>query len=405
MPITNPEIQHRIQRIERSLDQVGSLLVPVEINDGVKKAITLSTIDPDMALGRARKVLDFIISDLYKREFGRTPGTQPLENLVQQLAKTGKVPRTMVAYANSVREFGNVGIHASGEAITQEDVVSSLENLMRLVAWYCEQVRPTGEEKSRAETKQKSQENRDWQAMNDAVAPGLMDAVVAPPSPQAAPQPSSAVPGLPRAVLPSQKPSPPSIVKWIGAVAFVLCVAAGAGLWFLRHNQGSSASHQVFLKHKYDGIALMRSGDADGAIKDLRSALSMEPNDSYTHYSLAEALAQQGDLKGAITEYRESLRIRPHESYAEIGLANALFRAGNLDESIAEYRVITTANYSFPLDPSASAEVHNNYGLALLLKGDAGDAAAQFRLAMNAKPGWQEPEDNLKKALRSQASY
>src|SRR5580704_6047520 len=146
MTIPGPELQQRIRRIEHGLSQVGTLLVPVEISDGVKKAITLSNIDPDMALGRARKVLDFIIADLYKREFGRPPGTQPLQNSVQQLAKAGKLPRTMVAYANSVRELGNVGIHGSGEAITEEDVVSSLENLMRLVAWYCEQVRPGGSE-------------------------------------------------------------------------------------------------------------------------------------------------------------------------------------------------------------------------------------------------------------------
>ena len=51
----NPELQQRIQRIEYGLEQVGSLLVPVEISDGVKKAITLCNIDPEMALGRARK--------------------------------------------------------------------------------------------------------------------------------------------------------------------------------------------------------------------------------------------------------------------------------------------------------------------------------------------------------------
>jgi hypothetical protein len=141
----DPELQQRIQRIEYGLEQVGSLLVPVEISDGVKKAITLCNIDPEMALGRARKVLDFILADLYKREFARPAGTQPLENLIQQLAKANKLPRTMVAYANSVRELGNVGIHGSGEAITQDDVISSLENLMRLVAWYCDQVRPSGD--------------------------------------------------------------------------------------------------------------------------------------------------------------------------------------------------------------------------------------------------------------------
>ena len=148
MNLPSSEFQQRIRRIESGLDQVGSLLVPVEISDGIKKAITLCNIDPEMALGRARKVLDFIIADLYKRELVKSAGTQPLENLIQQLSKAGKLPRTMVAYANSVRELGNVGIHTSGEAISEDDVVSSLENLMRLVAWYCEQVRPTAEEKN-----------------------------------------------------------------------------------------------------------------------------------------------------------------------------------------------------------------------------------------------------------------
>jgi hypothetical protein len=67
----NFDVPQRLKRIEQSLGQVGSLLVPVEISDGVKKAITLTEFDPEMALGRARKVLDFIISDLYKRGFGR----------------------------------------------------------------------------------------------------------------------------------------------------------------------------------------------------------------------------------------------------------------------------------------------------------------------------------------------
>jgi hypothetical protein len=145
MPLPDSELQHRIQRIERGLDQVGSLLVPVEISDGVKKAITLCNIDPEMALGRSRKVLDFIIGDLYKRQLGKSAGTQPLENLIQQLAKSGKLPGTMVAYANSVRELGNVGVHGHSVKVCEEDVVSSLENPMRLVAWYCDQVRPTAE--------------------------------------------------------------------------------------------------------------------------------------------------------------------------------------------------------------------------------------------------------------------
>ena len=201
-------------------------------------------------------------------------------------------------------------------------------------------------------------------------------------------------------------------IRWIVSAALAACVVAGAVVWWSRHDYGAnyenSSRHKVFLKHKYDGIDLMRGGHVDEAIKEYRDALAMEPNDDYTHFSLAEALAQQGDLRGAIAEYRESLRLRPGQSNAEVGLANALFRAGNLDGAISEYRAITNANRKddWSLDPSTTALVHNNYGLALLEKGDAEDAVLEFRLAIKAKPGWQEPEDNLRKALaRSQTGH
>ncbi len=209
----NSELQQRIRRIEYGLEQVGSLLVPIEISDGVKKAITLCNIDPEMALGRARKVLDFILADLYKREFARPAGTQPLENLIQQLAKAGKLPRTMVAYANSVRELGNVGIHGSGEAITQDDVVSSLENLMRLVAWYCEQVRPTADEKSAAVVPPEDSKLAHSEAhpAGDAATSGTTSAdTVIPPAPPPPPKP---VDQAPPSLAPKDVPAAPEPAK------------------------------------------------------------------------------------------------------------------------------------------------------------------------------------------------
>ena len=137
------ELQQRLQRIEQNLNQVGILLVPSEINAGIKQAIVLTTVYADSALASARKVLDFIASDLYQREFKRSPGTQPLENKLRELEKAGILPRRLAAYAANVRELGNLGAHGNPTEVTADDVVSSLENLMKLVAWYCEQVRPS----------------------------------------------------------------------------------------------------------------------------------------------------------------------------------------------------------------------------------------------------------------------
>lgn len=128
-------LKERLKRIGERLDQVGSLLVPRDISDGVRQAIILTNMYVDVAFASARKVLDFIAPDLCRREYKRNPGSQPLENILQQLSRVGKLPKRLAAYANNVRELGNLGTHADRQEVTQEDVVSSLINLVKLVAW------------------------------------------------------------------------------------------------------------------------------------------------------------------------------------------------------------------------------------------------------------------------------
>ncbi len=499
MTIPGPELQQRIRRIEHGLSQVGTLLVPVEISDGVKKAITLANIDPDMALGRARKVLDFIISDLYKREFGRSPGTQPLENSVQQLAKAGKLPRTMVAYANSVRELGNVGIHGSGEAVTEDDVVSSLENLMRLVAWYCDQVRPGASEetivpepppvvddkqaekdraeierieKERVEKEQAEKERAEKQRAEkerlekerlekerlekerlekerlekerlekerlekerlekerlekerlekerlekerlekerlekerlekerlekerlekerlreeERLEKERLEKERLEKERLEKERLEKERLEKERLEKEKQKTLPRTSRKPFVAVLLAACVLGGALWWWF--NDSPAARHSEFLKHKYDGIALLKSGNYADARQELLSAYSFDPNDDYVYFCLGEAEYHLGNLRYAIDYYQRSLKLKPDASYAQIGLADALLRSGDVDGAIAGYKAILSAN--FQLDPSTLAQVHNNYGEALLKKGDFNGAWQQLALAVEAKPGWR----------------
>ena len=476
MTIPGPELQQRIQRIEHGLSQVGTLLVPVEISDGVKKAITLANIDPDMALGRARKVLDFLVSDLYRREFGRSPGTQPLENSVQQLAKAGKLPRTMVAYANSVRELGNVGIHGSGEAITEEDVVSSLENLMRLVAWYCEQVRPGGSEdkiepepppieddkraendrvekeraekerlekerlekervdreradrerleKERSEKERADKEQADKERIEkERAARELLEKQRADKEriekerlekerlekeqvekqraekerlekeqleKQRAEKERLQKERLEKERLDREKKrnqTPPSSRKSIVLVLLAACVLGGLLWWWF--NDSPAARRKQFLKHKYDGIALLQNGKYSDANLELLSAYSFDPNDDYVFFCLGETESHLGHWKYAIDYYRRSLKIKPGASYAQVALANALLQSGDVDGAIAEYQIITSTKDTPPLDPATWIEIHNSYGQALLKKGDIQGASVQFGFAVMAQRDWR----------------
>jgi formylglycine-generating enzyme required for sulfatase activity len=115
-----------------------------ELREGVHKAVLVADMDPEMALTRSRKVLEYVIRDVYQRRCQKPPGSQPLENLLQQVCRDGHFPPVLEAYANTVRMLGNVGTHRFDQTITLADVHQSLTQLMPILQWYIDIERPGG---------------------------------------------------------------------------------------------------------------------------------------------------------------------------------------------------------------------------------------------------------------------
>lgn len=113
-----------------------------EIREGVLRALRIAHEDPEMALTRARKILELLVREIYQRRYGETAGTRPLENQLQRLAKDGFLPTRIEAYASAVRKLGNVGTHAFGERVTQGDVEQALAQLSPVLVWYLDEERP-----------------------------------------------------------------------------------------------------------------------------------------------------------------------------------------------------------------------------------------------------------------------
>lgn len=113
-----------------------------ELRDGIRRAIRIAEDDPEMALTRARKVLEYVVRDIYSQRYNEEPGTRPLENLLQRLSRDGHFPSRLNAYANSIRMLGNVGTHSFGERVTTTDVHQSLTQLMPILEWYFESAGP-----------------------------------------------------------------------------------------------------------------------------------------------------------------------------------------------------------------------------------------------------------------------
>ena len=134
----DPTLQDVLSRLDRVSGQLE------ELRDGVRQAVAIAELDPDMALTRARKVLEFIVREVYQRRVGEEPGTRPLENLLQRLVKDGHLPEREAVYANAVRGLGNVGTHVFGKKVTKSDVAQSLTQLTFILEWYFEHERPAG---------------------------------------------------------------------------------------------------------------------------------------------------------------------------------------------------------------------------------------------------------------------
>jgi formylglycine-generating enzyme required for sulfatase activity len=113
-----------------------------ELRDGVQEAIKIADISPEMAVTRARKVLEYVIRDVYERRINEPPGTRPLENLLQRLVKDGFFPDRLDAYATTIRKLGNVGVHNFAERVEITDVYQALAQLMPILEWYFEVERP-----------------------------------------------------------------------------------------------------------------------------------------------------------------------------------------------------------------------------------------------------------------------
>jgi hypothetical protein len=133
--------------VARSFDELLADAVALtsddhELASRVGTLRALASMDPESGLMKVRKLLEYVIHDLYGRRFREPPGTRPLENLLQRMAKEGGLPRKLGVHANLIRELGNLGVHSFGETTTPADVEGAVAFLVPILAWYREEIGP-----------------------------------------------------------------------------------------------------------------------------------------------------------------------------------------------------------------------------------------------------------------------
>lgn len=142
---------HSVDFLMQRLDSLSGELL--ELRQEIKLTFQLADIDPRMTLTRTRRVLEYVVNEVYRRHFNEDPGTRPLDNLLQRLIKEHVLPPKVGAYASGIRQMGNLGTHGKGDEILPSDAQHSIDQLVVILLWYFEQERPESLSGSTASSK------------------------------------------------------------------------------------------------------------------------------------------------------------------------------------------------------------------------------------------------------------
>lgn len=164
----------------------------------------------------------------------------------------------------------------------------------------------------------------------------------------------------------------------------------------------SSAAHAMNAgTHFNRALQYQYAGDSDNAIMEYKKGLEIAPDSADAHAKLGALLMDdRGDLDGAISELFTAVTLDPNCFYCKQKLdeavdkrnapareallrANEFYRSGALNRAVANYRIATQA------DPK-SGEAHNSLAWSLYRTGNLKEAKAEVLEALGLQP--DEPE-------------
>lgn len=150
--------------------------------------------------------------------------------------------------------------------------------------------------------------------------------------------------------------------------------------------------------YRYLGLALYAKGHYDAALHAFEESLARDPAHADVYYDMGITLRDQGDLRRAAIAYRHALSLRPGFWEAHSNLGVVLHDQGRLDEAVTEYQ---EAKRLAPQD----ASVRNNLGNTYCDKGEFDMAIAEFRGLYQQSPEWEGGHNCLARAYMAKRNY
>ncbi len=146
---------------------------------------------------------------------------------------------------------------------------------------------------------------------------------------------------------------------------------------------------QEVLKHDehdartFEGLgeAYFRLGKEEEAEASFRKAIALQPDRWQTHNFLGMLLDRQKRHQDAVAEYEQGLRLRPNEVTLLNNAGLAYYLLGRYEDAVESFhRALLTG--------SGQPKIHNNLGLALAKLNRYHDALESFRRASNEEEAY-----------------
>jgi tetratricopeptide (TPR) repeat protein len=144
---------------------------------------------------------------------------------------------------------------------------------------------------------------------------------------------------------------------------------------------------------------LKLGNDHEGAVRFATAVAAIRPHSALAHKLLGAALIGQKKFDEAIAACRKAIELDPKDAITHSDLGRALHLKGLVDEAIAEHRK-SLELLPKNADANNHAQDHNNLGYALAAKGRVDEAILEYKKSIEFDPKLAPAHSNLGNSLR-----
>ena len=167
--------------------------------------------------------------------------------------------------------------------------------------------------------------------------------------------------------------------------ALVACIAVTLKQVTYWRNSKALYQHAVavtqgnIIAHGNLGSILQDEGNLEGAEREFREEVRLQPNLSKPYNDLGKTFALQGKIPEAGEMFAKAVRLEPGFGQARRNLGTALLKQGRLEEGLAQLKI------GVELEPD-NVDAHRKMAEILIQNGKAAEATKYCEMVVKAKP-------------------